>query len=38
MTYKNIFKNILKEYKNDTDIVKEEDIQKITSKLYGTMF
>ena len=38
MNLKAFFKNILKQYENDTDIVKEEDIRRITSKLYGRMF
>ena len=38
MNLKTFFKNILKQYKNDTDIVKEEDIRKIKSKLFGSMF
>jgi hypothetical protein len=38
MYWKDFFEDIVKQYKNDSDIVKEEDIQKITSKLYGRMF
>lgn len=36
--YKKFLKYIVKQYKNDNDIVKEEDIRKITNKLYGTLF
>ena len=38
MNLKTFFKKILKQYENDTDIVKEEDIRQITSKLYGSIF
>lgn len=38
MNLKKFFKDILKQYKNDNDIVKEEDIRKITNKLYGSPF
>lgn len=37
MNLKTFFKTILKQYKNDTDIVKNEDIRKIINKLYGRM-
>lgn len=38
MYWKDFFEDIVKQYANEYDNVKEEDIQKITSKLYGKMF
>ena len=38
MYWKDFFEDIVKQYQSDSDIVKEEDIRKITSKLYGRMF
>lgn len=37
MEYKQFIEDILKQYENTFDIVKEEDLQKITSKFYGTI-
>lgn len=37
MDYKQFMEDILKQYNNEYDIVKEEDIRKITNKLYASI-